>query len=550
MKKKSLILITASLIGLAVIFSGFSGDKYIKIYESFEIYSEVLKTVLNYYVHEISPEKLTENSINGILKELDPYSVYYTKDETETLEILNNNRYVGFGVTITKIDNINTITKLTEGFSAHKAGLKIGDVLYKINGAEVINLSSDDLRNYTNGEINSIANVSVIRHKDTLNIEVERELIKLKDVTFYDILEGNIGYIYLEGFSKNAPVEVQNAINQMSKKVALDGLILDMRGNPGGLLYSAIAISELFVPKGSTIVYTKGKNGEIVKTYNSTQEPIYPDLPIAVMIDEGSASASEIVAGAIQDLDRGIVVGRNSFGKGLVQSVFNLPYDSYLKLTTSKYYTPSGRCIQKIDYSELKNDIPLDDTTSFFTKNGRRVVEAHGITPDSIYSDDEDASQYIEDLNSDNIIFKYADYFAANHQSITSSDTTSKYLLDDFNKFLVEKDLLNKIYLFKEFDDLMQTADNYDLDDKIKVQLKEIKNQILSQKSLYNSKNSEKLIKYIKYEVLRRYTDENSLAKYLVLHNKYILNTVELLKNKQKYNSILAIEILPKANRN
>lgn len=526
----------AVLIGIAAIFSGFTSDKYYQIYKNFDIYSEVFKIAVNYYVHELEPEDLANNSIVGMLKSLDPYSVYYDESDNETLELMNNNRYVGFGVSINRIDSVNTLVSVNEEFPAYKSGLRIGDILLTIDGVQVANLSSEELRNYTKGEANSISQIEVLRNKDTLKFTIQREIINLKDVTFYNVFDDGIAYIYLEGFSRNAPIEVKNALHDMSINHDLKGLVLDLRGNPGGLLYSAIAICEYFVPRGSLIVYTKGRDEDKVKSYYSTSDPLFPKLPVAVLIDEGSASASEIVAGAFQDLDRGIVVGRNSFGKGLVQSVFDLPYNANMKITTAKYYTPSGRCIQKINYGK---DASFADTLKFFTSNGREVIEAHGITPDSIFQKN-DIPNYINDLRDNYLIFKFGNYIAYQNSEFQLKDTIKNNLINNFKDFLLSSKYEFSKGILQQIDNLKNTADEYEVSEKLIKQIEELKLTVIEDKINLSNEDSEMLKIVLQSEILSRYVSNQELSKFLVSNNRTIRKTIELLKDRTKYDLILS----------
>ena len=543
MKRSIKIYITVALIGAAVLFAGFTNDKYYKIYHSFDVFSEVYKTITNYYVLDIDPDILAQSAVDGMLETLDPYSVYYDEQDYEDLDLINNNRYVGFGVSVNQIDSSNTIIRVNEGFAADKAGMKIGDKLYKIDGVEVLNLPSDDLRKYTNGQPNSSADVTVIRNiVDTLSLSVKRETISLKDVVYYDVLENDIAYIYLEGFSKKAPTEVRNAIKDMQRTHNLNGLILDLRGNPGGLLYSAIAICELFVPRGSMIVYTKGRDGEKIRTYKSTSDPLLPDLPLAVVINQGSASASEIVAGAIQDLDRGIVVGRTSYGKGLVQSVFGLSQNTNLKLTTAKYYTPSGRCIQRLGFGEKHREKIIDTLQPqiFYTENGREVTESIGIVPDSVIIEKE-LPMYIKDLHSNYLIFKFANNYAATHKELIPADTVPRRLLSLFEEYLLNNEYKLSSGLLEKIEDINKVAAEYAAGDKVLSKIEELKNIVIKEKlSIESEEYSDMLVEDITAEILTRYLKQQDYYAYTIKNNKTIVRTLELLKNQSEYHSILA----------
>ncbi len=358
------------IISMAVISFGFTANDYYKINKSFDIFGALFREVAANYVLEIDPEILIKSGIEGMLATLDPYTEFYDDANEDDLELLTNGTYTGFGFTVANIDSLLTIISLREGNSAFANKLRIGDKIYSIDSTVVLHMDIDNLKKYTRGKSGSKALVKILRDgiKDTLSFTLTRENINLPNVTYSGFMKNNIGFIKVERFSKNTALDVRLAINSLRSQNKLSGLVIDLRDNPGGLLAAAVSLCEIFVPKGSLIVSTKGNSPNFNNEYRSMMDPSEPDLPLAILINESSASASEIVAGAIQDLDRGLVIGRRSFGKGLVQSIIDLPYKTSLKITTSKYYTPSGRCIQKIKYGDLysKKEIKENTDTTIF----------------------------------------------------------------------------------------------------------------------------------------------------------------------------------------
>ncbi len=544
MKKRFFgVLILA--ISLSAIFYGFNNTDYFKINKSFEIFGTVFREISNNYVLEIEPEIMIKNGINGMLSTLDPYTEFYTEEFAEDMDILTEGIYTGFGFTISQIDNQTTIIGLNENNSAYRKGLRIGDRIYQIDTAVVLNISSDLLKKYTRGTLGSSANVKIIREgrSDTLSFVLTRENINLPNISYFGVTENNIGYIKIESFTKNSPGEVRNAFMQMKNETDLKGLILDFRYNPGGLLSSAIGIVELFVPKGSVIVSTRGKNKNEDFEYVSLAEPIEPNLPLAVIINSSSASASEIVAGAIQDLDRGVIIGQRSFGKGLVQSIFDMPYNTYLKMTTAKYYTPSGRCIQKLKFGELYNRrevTPNTDTTIFYTKNGRKVYELTGILPDTIVEIDT-MSYMLGSLFDNDLMFNFATYYSSRFDSISKNFEVNDKIFGEFEKYIKNK----------EYTYLSPTADYLREIDKIMTKTnypKQVINNLKSLKKSIEKEDKKDLRKYkkeisqiIRYEILRRFHPESYILKESLSEDKDF-KTANSILSKNLHKKILRKE--------
>ncbi len=417
------------------------------INKSLTIFGEVFRLVSLYYVDEIDPEKFIQVGLEEMLNYLDPYTQYVTEDESGTIDMLTTGRYGGFGISVGRLDSMLVILNVMEGYGADKAGLQRGDFLYKVDSVIVLHLPPGKLRSYTYGKPGTEATVVVLRgpRPDTLTFRVRREEIHLENVSYFGMVDTGIGYIRLERFSQKAPREVKEALEQLKAQDSLRGLILDLRNNPGGLLESAVAITEFFVPLGSTIVSTIGRDSSERRVYISDSTPLDTTLPLVVLINEQSASASEIVAGALQDLDRAVIVGRRSFGKGLVQSIFSLPYEGTLKMTTARYYTPSGRCIQKIDYSAKRMHI-LKKADSlrkiFYTHHGRPVEESNGILPDSVVPRPQ-FPKFVQVLRKHRMFFRFANFYLATH-SIDSAHPVNATTLQAFTQFLMQERFFDK----------------------------------------------------------------------------------------------------------
>ena len=403
-------------------------SSYFEITKNLEIFNNIYREINTYYVDPIDPGELMHSTIDTMLNRLDPYTKYIPESEIEDFRFQTTGDYGGIGATIRQIDDTVVIYEPYKNFPADKAGLKMGDGIIKINDTEIINANTEDVSELLKGTPGTTVNIEVKRKNINLQFEITREKIHVPSVKYSSILEQNIGYVKLRRFTKNCTKEVENALEKLEATSSLEGIILDLRSNPGGLLNESISLANLFIPKDEVVVTTNGKNIEWRKKYITKKAPKYPDTPIIILVNGASASASEIVAGAIQDLDRGIVVGNKTFGKGLVQQSRKLNYNARLKVTVAKYYTPSGRCIQDLnqtqgynDYLDHQTDSTQKDRNKFFTKKNRIVYDGGGIDPDIKI----EAIQYPEILISlvrENYIYKYGNEIIDNFKSHNNID--------------------------------------------------------------------------------------------------------------------------------
>ncbi len=541
--KKGLILIPILVIA-GLVLSASNDSFYFKVNKSFDIFGSIFRELSSNYVLGLEPDELINAGIEGMLAKLDPYTVYYDESETSDLDVITHGNYTGLGITVGYRDSMITVIGIHDGYSAHRSGLRVGDRIYKIDSTIVLNLPTSKLRQYTRGKPGAKANLLVIREglKDTLHIGLVREQIHLNNVAYSGFLNDSIGYIKLERFSRQSANEVKSAISDLRNSGKLSALVLDLRYNPGGLLESAVEISEIFLKKGSMIVSTKGRNSRTMYEYRSRVEPIEKDLPLAVLINDYSASASEIVAGALQDHDRAIVLGKTSFGKGLVQSLFDLPYRSKLKMTTARYYTPSGRCIQKVDFEKnitstsLRPDI---DTAIFYTDNGRKVIEYNGITPDSIIKEP-DYPELIKDFGKENMLFNFATAYSAKIDSLPEDFTYSNKLIDQFKQYLKDKNYHFNSISNKILNEVKEIAKNDDYSPKTKRKITELDSLIRLEYDTNVDKYSESIGKILEKEIVKRFYPEGQLIRRNLADDKVIESTLKLF-SPEKYNKILAI---------
>lgn len=400
-------------------------DNRFEVSKNLDIFNAIVKELEMFYVDSLDINSTVTRGINSMLGGLDPYTEYYPEDKTEVLKIMATGEYGGIGSVITQRDSMGVVVvEPYEGMPAALAGLKPGDIFLSIDGVDVTQKTSGEVSELLKGVPNTKLKIKVRRpgEKKPKEFELTRQLVSLNPVTYYGVRNDSVGYIYLQTFNEKSVPEIKKALDDLKKNHHIKSLVLDLRGNGGGILEGAIQLVNMFVPKGKVVLTTKGKLKQSDRTYRTTTEPIDTVMPLAVLINSSSASASEITAGAIQDLDRGVLVGQRSYGKGLVQSPRDLPYNGSLKVTISKYYTPSGRCIQAIDYSHRNADgsvgrIPDSLTTVFKTANGRLVRDGGGITPDFEVKEPKSPTMLMY-LYLDNIVFDYVTEWAQKHKTI------------------------------------------------------------------------------------------------------------------------------------
>ncbi len=491
MKLRRRFLAFAIVIAIAVGFSFTTpSEKYFDIAKSLDIFATLFKEVNAYYVDEIDPKDLVDKGISGMLESLDPYTDYIAEEDAEDFSIQTTGQYAGIGALIGNINNKIVITNPYLGFPANKAGLRVGDEIIQVDGINVEGKTTSQVSTLLKGKPNTSIKLEIRRpgQEQPIAFNIARQKIKLSNVVYSGIVKENVGYIKLDDFTPGAAKEVEAAVVDLKSKGAR-ALILDLRDNPGGLLYEAVNIVNIFIPKGLEVVSTKGKIKDWNKTYVSLNNPVDTTTPLAVLTSGGSASASEIVAGALQDYDRAILVGQRTFGKGLVQTTRPLSYNGQLKVTTAKYYIPSGRCIQALDYTHRNEDGSVDRVadslkSEFLTKGGRKVYDGGGLDPD-VKVDEERISPATIQLITSGLIFDYATIYCTNHADIKIDDS---FVLsdDDYKKFgewLKEKKFTFSSELEERMNDLIEVAKKERSYDELVSQLTTLEKQIEQNRS-------------------------------------------------------------------
>lgn len=539
---------------VTVAFIGFSfKDDFFKLSKQIDIFSTLFKDVNLYYVDEVKPGDLMKTGIDAMLKSLDPYTDYIPESDIEDYRFMTTGQYGGMGATIRKSGDYVVVAEPYEGFPAFKNDLRAGDKIIEIDGKSIKGKNTDDVSKLLKGQPGTEIKILIERPnvKEPILKTLKREEIKINAVPYYGMLENNIGYIQLDQFTESASREVKAAYDELSKNNELKGLVFDLRGNPGGLLYEAVNICNFFIDKGEDVVFTRGRVKDWDKTYKALNSPIAKDLPLLLLVNSGSASASEIVSGTMQDLDRGVVLGQRTYGKGLVQNTRSISYNSKLKLTTAKYYIPSGRCIQAIDYSARNEDgsvgrIADSLARCFKTRKGRVVKDGGGIEPD-VKTQAKRYAKITQSLSSKNLIFDFATLYRLNHENI---DAPEKFKLSeqdykDFMEYVKDKDYqytTKTESILKEFKEMAEQEKYYE-DAKSNYEKLSQKLTVDKQEDLIKFK--EEISSLLEEEIVSRYYFQKGRIKNNLSKDKDLDKALELLANKEKYAKILDGSVLP-----
>lgn len=549
MKKIKLTLALALLAGFILVATA-PNDHYFELSKNIDIFGKVLREVDNNYVDDIEPNAFVRTGLDAMLGSLDPYTNYISASEIEDYQYQSTGQYGGIGALIGKRKNKFIVSECYPEKPAHKSGLRAGDEVIQIDELKVAgtDMTTLDVRNLLRGTPGTTVKLTVRRadQPEPVAITITRETIKVNNVPYYGMVNDNIGYIVLTGFTKDAGSEVKQALIELKKNPNLKGVILDLRGNPGGLLYEAINISNIFVNKGEKVVETRGKMEGSFKRYMAENMPADTELPLAVLIDGRSASASEIVSGVMQDLDRGVVVGRRSFGKGLVQTTRPLSYRSQIKITTSRYYTPSGRCIQAIDYSKRdknKGVVKIADSlrSTYYTKNKREVMDAGGIMPDIVVPRAEYHKVTME-LATQDLIFDFATRYYNAHKEIGPAKDfrVSDELYREFVDFVTAQKFTYETQVeaeLKKLEELMKKEKDYA---SVQNYYNELKTALERQKGNDLMDYQEEIRILLGEEIARRYYNRAGYIEAGFKTDPYVLAAVKVLQDPTTYSGILA----------
>lgn len=536
MKKKIIISsLTLVVIG-SLAFKSVKND-FFEIAKQIEIFTNLYKEINMNYVDEVSPSELMNTAITAMLADLDPYTVYWNEQQVIEGRIQNQGDYAGIGAHIESYADKILIKNLEKNSPADKANLKIGDEIVKINDIDISEYT-EDAGELLQGETGSEVEITFIRNGQKQSTVLEREKHEKKAVIFHKLLEDKSGYIVLDQFTKTASAEVIKAFKELKKEGATQ-IILDLRNNPGGLLSEAINITNIFVDKGTTIVTTKSVIEKYNKTYVTQNKALDTEIPLVVLINHKSASASEIVSGSLQDLDRAVVIGGRSFGKGLVQRPKKLNYGTQAKITISRYYTPSGRSIQALDYIDGVAVRKSEDSyQKFKTRNGREVFSGGGILPD-ILIENESTNALTEELEKNNLLFGFANQFYAQNTDIKINQFQNKNLMSDFKSFVKNSDFKFESETEKELQKLKVIAEKEKIYQNVNKNFEALKNEIQkAEETLFNQSKPQLELSLTK-EIIKRYTYEEGVFEYLINNGESISKAKEILNNQKAYQKIL-----------
>lgn len=541
------------------------GDYYYEVKRGLRLFGDVYKNITEKYVDEITPHDFIRSGIDGLLSKLDPYTVYYEGDESSDLDALMMGKYGGIGLSIGIKNGYITVISASDGSPGQRAGILPGDRIIAVDELSTKDWKYQEMSNYVKGEPGSKIKLTIMREGESASIEFEliREMIAVENIAYASVSQEQIGYIKLTKFSKTADVDMAQALKEL-KRQGMKGLIIDLRGNPGGLLDAAIDITNQFVKKGETITFTKGRSSDANRYYTASNDPMLPDIPLAILVDGGTASAAEIVAGALQDLDRAVIIGSTTFGKGLVQTLYPLSEkNAVMKITTAKYFTPSGRCIQKEDYSakyhrsqsvvrdeEVYDTFGVDEVIEdslredekpvlpYKTKTGRPVFAYGGITPDVAIPSREFTTFFTEILKK-GIIFDFATHFVAQHKKIDSTFTADAILMEDFRQYLTMKKFSYVPAVEKALNNLVDISKKSDYDEAFLTKLDDLGQSVKQVKNKDFDMNYDLIKRGLELEIISRYYGHKASAMAASRYDHQYQEAVKILRDADGYKKIL-----------
>lgn len=547
--KRSLILIF--LAGFSSTIYAQANSKTFRVSKNLTVFNSVLRELDLFYVDTLNYDQLLKDAVGNMLAGLDPYTVYMPEEETSDLRFMTTGEYGGIGSLIMKKGDFVCISEPYEGMPAQKNDVRAGDLILEIDGVDVKDFSVSKVSEMLKGQPNTEIKLKLKRYGEKKPVikTFKREKIQINPVSYSAVLQNNTGYVMLSDFTDKSAFELKNKVSDMVKQNQISSLIIDLRNNGGGLIDEAVKILGYFLPKGTEVVKTKGKNPQDERVYKTPSNPAFPDMKLAIITNRSSASAAEILAGAIQDLDRGIVVGERTFGKGLVQNIRPVGYGGHLKITTAKYYIPSGRCIQAIDYAHRNEDgsvapVPDSLTTVFNTKNGRKVRDGGGIIPDIISKDSRklNIAYYIY---AQNLYFDFATEYHSKNPVIAkpSEFVLSNFDFDSFKNYLIEQKFTYTSQTEKYFDELFSVAKFEGLDSVAKTEFDALKAKIIPDITRNIDDNKEEISELLSLEIIKRYFFQEGEIEFSLRTDKDLKSALGIIADEKKYSEMLYPEI-------
>ena len=541
---KSTVKILGMVMLALITMSTISTDngKYFEISKNIEIFTNLYKEINTSYVDDLDPAKLMRTGIDAMLESLDPYTNYISETEIEGFRYITDGKYNGIGALIRKMGDYVTITEPYADCPAAKAGLKAGDIILAVDGKSAKGKTSDDVSNILKGFPGTEVVLTVQRPGESkeLKITMVRDEVLVPNVPYSGMISDDVGYIALTTFTRNAGKNVGDALKALKEKQPnLKGVVFDLRGNGGGLLTEAVNVSNVFIPKNELVVTTKGKVVDWDRSFKTLNKPIDEEVPVVVLIDKGSASASEIVSGVLQDLDRAVLIGQRSYGKGLVQNTRDVGYNSKVKMTTAKYYIPSGRCIQGVSYEDGSPiDIPDSLRTAFQTRNGRNVLDGGGVSPDFAMAKATDLS-IVKGLVTKNIIFDYATQYCLKHTEIPASQDFNFKEYDQFLDFVVQKNFKYDTDSEKALKKLEEFAKKDEYLDQVKVEIDAMQKKILDRKKNDLQNYKTEIINLIEKEIASRYYYQKGKIEVGLKNDPEIKESIKLFADPARYKKLV-----------
>ena len=545
-RKKLLATLVVGTLGLVSFRAASDNERYFEIAKNLDIFATLFKEVNTYYVDEVTPARLVKTGIDAMLRSLDPYTNYIPEDDIEYFRTMTTGQYGGIGASVVKRNGKTVVQSAYEGYPAQKAGLLPGDEILDINGVIVDKKSNSDISKLLKGQANSVVKLMVTRYGQDKPVEINitRDKIQVDNVPYTGMISGDVGYFQLGGFTVDAGKEVRAAVTKLKEQGAKK-IVFDIRDNPGGLLNEAVNISNLFIDKGLDVVSTKGKVTEWNKTYKALDQPLDTQIPVAIITSSRSASASEIVSGVLQDYDRAVVVGERTFGKGLVQATRPLSYNSQLKVTTAKYYIPSGRCIQEIDYAHRGEDgtlgkFPDSLRTAFKTTAGRTVYDGGGVAPD-VEVNDREIADITRILLQKSYLFDYATRYRAEHPTIVPA---RQFKLSDvdyqkFVTYLQNKNISYSTDAEKALTDLSKKVKEEKHYDDVKLELEAIRKKVTVNKANDLQRFKPEIKELLEQEIVSRYYFEKGRTEAGFDNDPNIIAAVAVLNDPNRYAALL-----------
>lgn len=539
-KKTFLILIGIAAISLLA-FKRLEDNRYFEIIKNLEIFTNAYKEINHSYVDELEPGKLMRVCIDAMVGSLDPFTNYISETDIEGYRYLYDGRYNAVGLEAKKMGDWVVVTELLEDSPAHKAGLKVGDAIVAISGQSAKGRSAEDVMAFLRGVQGTKVDVTVRRPGEDkeLRFTIERAEIEAKNVPHSGFVADDIGYVNLTTFTQNAGRNVADAVKALKeKKPGLRGIIFDLRDNGGGLLNEAVNVANVFVPRGEFITAMRGKVPEWDRSFSTTLAPVDDKIPVVVLINKRSASASEIVSGALQDLDRAVLIGQRSYGKGLVQNTRDIGYNAKIKLTTAKYYIPSGRCIQSVRYRNGEPvDIPDAERAVFRTRNGRPVLDGGGVTPDIVLPADT-ASGFVRALLDQYVIFDYVSEWMRKHPSAVDSIETFTFKdWDDFQQFVQRRQFTYETESEKKLRDLAALAASEGFN--VQAEIQALERKIKAERTGEMARNRIRIIREIEEEIIGRIYFQGGKVRKRLKNDPEVEEAIKLLRDNDRYRAIL-----------